>query len=275
MRFLALLFALSGSGCSSLLYYPDRTLHHEPAKIGLKPEEVYFESKAGPQLFAWYFRNRVGERPRGVVVQFHGNGENLSSHYLSLAWVLDHGYDLLAFDYQGYGRSEGTPSPEGTVRDGEAALELAARRAGAGVPIHVYGQSLGGAIALRTILDNKGKYPVHSVVVEGSFASYRRVARDVMSRAILTWPFQWMAWIVMSDKHAPERDLEKLSPIPLLVIHGAKDSTIPLSLGENLFERSRPPKKMVIVPEGKHLDAHFLDQGKWRKEVLAFWKGKP
>lgn len=268
MRLIPLLLLLSG--CSSLLYYPDRMLHHEPAKLGLKPEEVFFTSKAGPKLFAWYFRNRVSPKPKGVVVQFHGNGENLSSHYLSLAWVLDHGYDLLAFDYQGYGRSEGSPSPEGTVKDGEAALELARSRSSA--PLLVYGQSLGGAIALRTVIESKGRIPVKAVVVEGSFASYQGMARDVMSRAVVTWPFQWMAWIVMSDAHAPDPVLSELSPVPLLVMHGTLDATVPVKFGKELFERAPEPKRFVEVPEGKHLDLHFLENGRWHQPVLQFWK---
>src|SRR5690606_22141072 len=113
---------------------------------------VFFKAKNGNQLFGWYFKNRKGVSPKATVVFFHGNAENLSSHYLSLAWLVDYPYDFFIFDYQGYGRSHGDPSPQKTVEDGIAALELMNERA-PGRPLIVFGQSLGGAIALRTVVE--------------------------------------------------------------------------------------------------------------------------
>lgn len=256
------------SGCSGLLYYPSRQLFYPPEKFGLKPEEVHFESKAGAKLFGWYFQNRAKKTPKALVVFYHGNAENISSHYLNTYWLLEHGYDLFAFDYQGYGRSEGTPSPRGTVEDGEAALEWAVKRA-PGVPIVIFAQSLGGAIGLRNAIDMKDKIPLRFVAVDSTFRSYRTVARRVMARGWLTWPFQWLGWLVMSDAVAPKGEIAKLAPVPLLVIHGDADQVVEFANGEDVFAEAAEPKEFWRVPGGQHTDV-FSRQSEtnWRYRFL-------
>ncbi len=257
---------LALSGCSSLFYYPSRALLHDPKTIGIEPEEIFFPSADGTKLFAWHLKHRKGAA-KGLILQYHGNAENLSSHYLNLAWLLDEGYDLITFDYRGYGRSEGEPTQEGTVADGAAALRLARKLAGK-LPLIVYGQSLGGAIALRNVIDLKNEVPVAFVVIESSFSSYQEVAQKIMKRNIFTWPFQWLPYLVVSDKWAPDDKIGEISPIPLLVIHGDADPTVPYSLGEEIYELAKEPKEFWPIPGGGHLDIYFLDKGKYRGEFL-------
>src|SRR4051812_3784255 len=104
--------ALSCTGCSSLLYQPSREQIYEPTKLGLEqPEDRFFPSTDGTLLHAWYFRSDPKKQPKALIAFFHGNGENLSTHFASLAWILPFGYDFMIFDYRGYGRSQGDPSP--------------------------------------------------------------------------------------------------------------------------------------------------------------------
>jgi fermentation-respiration switch protein FrsA (DUF1100 family) len=265
-KIVLLLTVLLLEGCTGLFYFPDRTLLHDPKTLGLTPQEIFFPSADGTKLFAWHLRHKKG-KAKGLILQYHGNAENLSSHYLNLVWLLDEGYDLLVFDYRGYGRSEGDPSQDGTVMDGEAALRLAHKTAG-NLPLIVYGQSLGGAIALRNVIDLKKEIPIRAVVIESSFASYQRVAQKVLKRGILTWPFQWLPYLVISNSRAPGDDVKYISPIPLLVIHGTEDKVVDYSLGEMLYESAREPKEFWSVEGAGHLDLYFLEKGKYRAEFL-------
>ncbi len=253
------------SGCSSLLYYPSRNLHYDPARLNLKPEEVFFPSKNGSKLFGWYFKSP--KKSIGTVVFFHGNAENISSHYLNVVWMLEHGLDLFAFDYQGYGRSEGEPSPEKTVQDGIAALEWAHAR-NPDLPLVVFGQSLGGAIALRTVIESKNHLPIRYVAVDSTFPSYRSMARQVLSRNIFTWPFQWMGWLFMSDTFAPDGRIGEISPIPMLVIHGTQDQLVEFKMGERVFAEAREPKEFWRISGGGHTDIFSLQSPTYKTKFI-------
>lgn len=263
--FLSIVLCSSLAGCSGLLYYPSRQLYYPPEKFGLEPEEVSFASKAGPKLFGWYFRNSADQEAKAIIVFYHGNAENMTSHYANVRWLLEHGYDLFTFDYQGYGRSEGSPSPEGTVADGEAALEWASSRFPK-TPIVIFGQSLGGAIALRNAIDMKDKVALRFVAVDSTFPSYRSMGRAVMARSLLTWPFQWLGWLLMSDGAAPDGDIGKIAPVPLLVIHGDEDSVVEFEHGEEVFRQAGEPKEFWRIPGGKHTDVFLRDE--YRKKFL-------
>lgn len=254
---IGLLFLFTAQGCSSFFYYPTRQLYYDPQRFGLKPEEVQFSSANGSSLFGWYFKNTRKLPPKAVVVFYHGNAENLSTHYLNLIWLLDHPYDFFIFDYQGYGRSEGSPSPERTVQDGEAALRLIHKR-NPNLPIVVFGQSLGGAIALRNAIDLKPEIPLRLVVVDSTFPSYRSMARKALSRNFLTWPIQWLGWLLVTDSHAPKGEIHKISPSPLLVIHGTNDKVVEFEFGERIFAEAAEPKEFWTVPQGHHTDV-FAD----------------
>lgn len=265
---LSISFCILMSSCSSFLYYPSRQLLVPPERYGLKPEEVHFSSKQGPQLFGWYFKNRAKKDPKAIVVFYHGNGENLSSHYLSLLWLLEHQYDFFIFDYQGYGRSEGSPSPEGTVLDGEAALDWVHTKYPS-KPIVIFAQSLGGAVALRNAIDLKNKYPLKFIAVDSTFSSYRSAARRTLAKHWITWPLQWLGWLVMSDAFAPGKEVDKISPVPLLIFHGDKDPIIELAQGEEIFKNAKDPKEFVLVPGGEHTDAFMREDPIYRNLFLT------
>ncbi len=250
------------SSCSSLLYYPTRSLHFDPARLELKPEEVYFPSKNGNKLFGWYFSQ---PKPKGLIILFHGNAENLSSHYLSVVWLLKHGYNLFVFSYQGYGRSEGSPNPRNTVEDGIAALEWAKQK---NLPVAVIAQSLGGAIAMRSLVEMPDRTFVKYFVVDSSFLSYRAMARRVMSRSLLTWPLQWLGWLVMSDTWAPQDRVSEISPIPMLVIHGENDPVVEFEMGEEIFAHSKEPKEFWKIPRGGHTDIFTIQPESYKKDFL-------
>jgi fermentation-respiration switch protein FrsA (DUF1100 family) len=255
------------SSCSRALYYPSPQLIYDPARFGVKPDEVTFHSRNGAELSGWYFHNRLRKKPEATIVFFHGNAENISSHYLNLLWLLDYPFDFFIFDYQGYGSSEGDPSPEKTVQDGMAALEWAHAQAPER-PLVVLGQSLGGAIGLRAAFEEKDKLPIQFIAVDSTFASYRSVARSVMSNHWITWPFQWIGWLVMSDKWAPTGYIEKLSPIPLLQIHGKKDPVVSFELGEALFAEAKEPKEFWAIENGHHTDIFNAQNSEYKQRFL-------
>lgn len=275
-RYFFLFFLLlSLSGCSSLLFYPTRGMHYDPAKSGHVPEDVHFSSADSTPLHGWYFHHtatcaKKNSCPaKATLVFFHGNGENLSSHYLSLLWMLKHGYDFFIFDYRGYGRSGGEAnSIPLAVADGQAALRWARARIGPEQPLVVFAQSLGGAIGAYATYAELSNVKPAAIVLDSTFSSYKKVGQKVLQRSFFTWPFQWLSYLVLSDAYASKNILDKLSPTPLLVIHGDKDRVVEFELGEKVFSLAQNPKEFWRIPDGQHTDVFFTAGGRYQKDFL-------
>lgn len=271
----ALFFMLfAGSSCSSPLYYPSFERLDSPERFGLSSERVQLEPSPGVAIFGDYISAPKATAPKptqGIFVFFHGNGENRTSHFAALHWLPSEGYDYFIFDYQGYGDSTGEPTPEGTVRDGIAALRWAHARARAHkppLPLIVFGQSLGGAVAARALIELKGEIPVTLLVLDSTFLSYRAAMRSVMSQRWFTWWLQPLSLLLASDTWAPKERIRELQGVPTVVIHGQRDAVIDYSLGRELFEQAAEPKEFWSIPTGEHIDAFWRHDGIYRKRLL-------
>jgi pimeloyl-ACP methyl ester carboxylesterase len=235
--------------CSGLLYYPDHVMYVEEEFMQFKPADTVLKIKSGGEIHGWYFS--APSKPKAVIVFFHGNGQNRTSHIVDVYWLIKEGYDIFALEYPGYGETDGSPTPENTVESGHAALKYVAEK-NPGLPIIVYGQSLGGAVALRTVIDMKKEIPISMVVVQGTFTSYKRVAKKVMARSWITWPIQWLGPAVLSDEFAPGDRVKELAPIPLVILHDRFDPVVPYAMGEELFAKASEPKEFWTLETHRH-----------------------
>ncbi len=265
-----LLVALATARCSSLTYLPAQKLPYtNPDKFKYKPQDVFFMAADDTILHGWYFKSPV--RPaKATILLFHGNAQNLTTHFFNLYWAIEQGFDYFIFDYRGYGSSEGKATPAGTIQDGLAALDWIDKHKDPKTKTVIYGQSLGGAIALRVACDTADTSKYDMVILDSTFSSYRSVARSILSRVWFMWPFQWIGWLVMNDTYAPKNCAAQISPRPLLVIHGTKDQTIDFTLGEKIYRDARAPKEFWRVEDGRHTDFLFRDNGRFQND-FASW----
>jgi fermentation-respiration switch protein FrsA (DUF1100 family) len=119
----------------------------------------------------------------------------------------------------------------------------------------VFGQSLGGSIAVYNVAHSPYRQHIRALAVESAFAGYRQIAREKLADFWLTWPLQYpLSWTV-SDAYSPSDAVAGVSPIPLLVIHGDRDAIVPLHHGQRLYELAREPKQLWVVPGGGHIQA--------------------
>lgn len=265
---LPLLLLLGGcSGCSGVFLQPDRALHARPEQVGAEWEEARFAAADGTPLTGLWLPARPGPG-KGVLVHFHGNAENMTSHFLFVWWLTLEGWDVLAFDYRGYGASGGEKSLAGAVEDGAAALAYARGRA-AGRPLAVVGQSLGGALALAS-LEKDGGEGVRALILDSTFSSYRAIARDKLSQLWLTWPLQWPLSFLFGGPPAPERLAARRKPIPLLMFHGKDDPVVPFYLGKRLFDAAAGPKELVEVEGGGHTAAFGARRAEHQARIVSF-----
>lgn len=243
------------TGCTHVFYQPDRLMYYPPKKLGFEPRQIDFRSGDGTKLVAWYFPPVGKVKPKGTIIQFHGNAENISSHYTSLVWLTKLGYALFAFDYRGYGGSEGEPSPEGVYKDGMAALDKAWELR-VGRRFIVFGQSLGGAIAARAFDDFGHRGETSLVVLDSTFSSYKRVARRVLASHWVTWVLSPLAHVLVSDRFSSEEALGRLRT-RLLVIHDQRDPAVPFACGEEVFAEAvnASKKEFWKLSDGRHIEA--------------------
>ena len=240
-----LLFGLLACCADGLFYHPNATVYATAAAYGPDVEEVSFAAPDGPRQHGWWM-SADGDS-RGTVVYCHGNAANLTLHARYVAWLPSRGYDVLLFDYRGYGKSEGSVTRAGTVADAVAAIDFALARDPDRVV--VFGHSLGGAVRLRAAAERPA---VRGVVAESTFSNYREIA------AIKVPWISWLVPFVVSAGSDPDEVLDALPPAPVFVIHGERDHIVPVEVGERLFERAREPKLLWKVPEARHMSPWAL-----------------
>lgn len=252
--------------CGHVFYQPIKGALFAPERVGLAPEEVWLTSADGTKLLAWAFR---APNPKGTILQFHGNAENMSSHFLNLAWVLKEGFDLLVFDYRGYGFSEGTPDRAGVHADGLAALAwaLADHRARKTKHLIVFGQSLGGAVAARAVAEFPDADKISLLVQDSTFGSYQGIAAAKLGGRVWLWPFYPLAFLAVDDELASAPVMASLR-VPVLGIHAPNDAVVPYRLGRTNFAQVRTRKWWWKLPTGQHTDVFHHAEGAYRRKFI-------
>lgn len=269
-----LLFAILGQSCSHVFYQPSPKHFVDPAQFKLKYEDVYFESKDGTKLHGWFFRAKDA-KPKGTIVQFHGNAQNISTHFFSLIWLIDHGYNLFTFDYRGYAKSEGKPTQAGIYLDALAAMDKARdyNQLNGNGKFVIYGQSTGGAIALRAIPDFKYYADIDLIVMDSAFSSYQDIAFDKLTDRWFLYPISPLAYVLVSDAYAADKVFKKITK-PTLVIVGQKDPVVPQKLGKVIYKGIKTKEKWLWkLPNGSHIDAYHHEQGIYRQKFVDFLEG--
>jgi uncharacterized protein len=208
---------------------------------GLEFEDVHFAASDGVKLHGWYFDH---PEPRAHVVYCHGNGidvSHLGMEMRALSRMQD--IAIFAFDYRGYGRSEGRPSEAGLYRDAAAAQQWLAQRAGlAPEDVVLMGRSLGGAVAVDTAVAHGAR----ALILERTFPSVPDVAAG-----IYWWlPVRW----IMRNRFEAVKKIPQYKG-PLLQSHGTADTIVPFAQGKRLFEAAGSShKRFVVLHNTEHND---------------------
>lgn len=229
-----------------------------PQTFGVAAEDVWFRSADGTALHGWWMPSK---RARGTVLFCHGNAGNISSQIAAYRYLQRFRLNVFAFDYRGYGRSEGRPSEAGVLADAHAAHDLLGERFEIDDSrLVVYGHSLGGAIAVDCAVHR----PAAGLVVQSSFTDTREVARERFG----SLPVHWIAL-----RRFRSIDKVKDLTLPKLIIHGTEDGTIGHSIGERLYEAAAEPKQWVSVPRAGHSDVHRHGGLALRRALRKFFRG--
>lgn len=215
-----------------------QTLRTAPAAAGFpEAEEHVLTTEDGEKVIVWHVPARPGH---AVVMHFPGNGDYLAGLVDRFRDITSNGTGLVALSYRGYAGSSGRPSEQGLLRDAAAAYAFAAARYQPD-RIVVWGFSLGSGVAIALA----AVQPVGKLILEAPYTSIT----DLAAAVIPIMPLRW----VMRDQFRSDERIARVTA-PLLIMHGARDATIPISFGERLFALAHEPKQFVRFPDGGHND---------------------
>lgn len=256
-------------GCSGWLFYPEPGQPLTPQAAGLEYRDVQLSAADGTQLHGWWLPAKPGVPVKGTVLHLHGNGGNLAWHLGGSYWLPEQGYQVLMLDYRGYGLSAGEPSLPAVYGDIEAAFTwLQQAPEVQGKPLVLLGQSLGGAMAVHYLAEYPARRAqLQALVLDGTPANYRDVARNVLGNAWLTWPFQVpLSWMV-PEADSAQYAMPQLAGLPVLIFQSIDDQVVPLASGITLYKTALPPRVLQLT-RGAHVET-FNEQA-WREVMLLY-----
>lgn len=228
------------------IFEPTLELQSTPERVGLVAEEFYIPSgtkdEAG-KLFSWWIPSDNPDAP--TMLYLHGNDKNVGqARNLEYARSLHvQGYNVLMIDYRGYGNSTGGPPSEAKIyEDAESAWNYLTKQRGI-APGHlfIYGHSLGGAIAIELAVQHP---EAAGIIEESSFTSMPAIASAT--------GYGYMPTEVLIHQRFDSLSKMPKLKIPLLIIHGTWDKTVPWQMGQQLYEAAHQPKTIALIKGGAH-----------------------
>ena len=187
-----------------------------------------------------------------TVLYSHGNGEDLGDVRLRLSQIQAIGVNVFAYDYRGYGTSQGSASEQGAYQDIDAAYRyLTTTLKQPPNRIIVYGRSVGSGPSI----DLATRQAVAGLVVESGFTSVFRIITHIP-----LFPF---------DKFP---NINKIGAVrsPVLFIHGTRDRTIPFQHGQALFDRANQPKTFLTIDGADHNDVDQIAGERYTQTLRTF-----
>jgi len=221
-------------------------------------EDVLFQSKGGKKLHGFYFRQ--ASSPFTILFS-HSNWGNVNEWSAVTERLLGSGASVFAYDYRGYGLSEGKPSLSGICQDGLAAYDYLVKVAKVDpATIILFGGSLGTGVSCEIA----SQRPCAGIILHAAFSSLRALVIKLMP------PTRFLPNLLF---FRPEMDNARLLAkvkTPLLILHGEYDEMAPTSQAETLLEASASPtKNLVILPGASHMQTDTQD-GLFQKALASF-----
>jgi len=272
VRCLVMLVLLGSNGCAwldshqrQLIYRP--TIGAPANFTGLRlGDERYFVSMPNrhglpQQLAIWWLPHATPDAP--TLLYLHGTFRNLFGNLHKIDALREAGFSVLAVDYRGWGESSAiTPSEQSIMADAQLAWsELTRYQPNASKRV-IYGHSMGSGVAVNLASQLGSPTDYGGLVLESAFTSFDDVAHAS----------GWLASLVNRFNRERFASIEKISRVqaPLLMLHGTRDDTIPIRLGEQLFATANNPKQWLAIDGAAHSDLNLVNPALYQTTLRGF-----
>lgn len=238
-----LLMAFALKFADRIIFQPQTPFYKDDISV------IKIESENGEKISANYFKN---EEAKFTILFSHGNAEDLGTAEDFLIELNKAGFAVFAYDYRGYGTSDGFPSEENSYKDIESAYEYLIQELKTPAnKIIIHGRSLGGAVSI----DLASKNECGGLIVESSFVSAFRVMTGYK--------------ILPFDKFESIKKIKNVK-CPVLFTHGKNDSLIPIWHSDALFEEANKPKFKFYVEKANHNDVFQISRDSYLRAIQDF-----
>lgn len=229
----------------SLIYFPFHDVPSPEAMELTGVETVSLRTEDGLSLAGWFVASPT-VASSGTVIVFNGNAGNRAYRAPLAAGLVDSGYQVLLFDYRGYGGNEGAPSETGLLADARAARAYLVSRPDVDATRLIYfGESLGSGVAVALAAEHQPA----ALVLRSPFTSLADVGR-------FHYPFLPVRWL-LKDRFASIDAIGRVAS-PVLVIAGERDRIVPVDQSRRLFDAIRGPREIEIIEGADHNDLALL-----------------
>ena len=228
-----------------LIFLPPPSTYQDTKEI------IKLTSEDGTKLSAIHLLNPDAKY---TILHAHGNASDLGMIKPRMEELRDIGLNVLAYDYRGYGTSEGKPSEQNAYKDIDTAYNYLTKELK--IPpqkIILFGRSVGGG----STTDLAVRKPVAGLITESTFTSIFKVKVPIK--------------ILPFDKFP---NLEKIKQVkcPVLIMHGKLDEVVPFNHGEKLFKQAPSPKLSLWIEDGKHNNFPYAAGERYTKILKEFIK---
>jgi fermentation-respiration switch protein FrsA (DUF1100 family) len=227
----------------SMIFLPQPSSYQDTKDI------LKLKTRENQQISAVYLSNPTAKY---TILYIHGNAEDLGDIQEILEKLRNLGFSVFAYDYRGYGTSQGTPTEKYAYEDIDTAYNYLTKNLKINPEqIIVFGRSVGGGSAV----DLASRKPIAGLIIESTFTSAFRV--------VIPFP------ILPFDKF---NNLDKIKKVkcPVLVMHGKLDDIIPFEHSEKLFAAVNSPKLFLGIENANHNDFFDVAGEKYGKSLLEF-----
>jgi len=243
-----------------------------PETFNLNYEEIILKTRDNVRLKAWFIPNNKTNK---AVIITHGYPFD-KNNIIQATYFLASRFNIFLFDFRYFGESEGRYTTAGykEVNDFLAAVQFLKDKNFTN--IGAIGFSLGAAVILRA-----NSPDIKAIVSDSSYANLDKMVERsyYIFPGIFKLPFVYLTRLyariflkINTKDMSPLNDIKKIK-VPILFIHGEKDTQIPLENTLLLYEASNKNKtKLWVVPKVDHGMAHFYYQKEYEEKIIKFFE---
>jgi pimeloyl-ACP methyl ester carboxylesterase len=251
---------------------PDFQINYQDEKIPISGSDEYIHgwwiSAPSPQerfLTIPHEPVRILKSPK-VILYFCGAAGNKGyyNHVARLQGLRQLGFAILVIDYRGFGASKGNfPSESQLYADSQIAWDYLVKvRQILPKQIVIYGESLGGAVAVNLAVKNPA---ARALIVQSSFT---RMSEEIKHR---DWLWLFPINLLLTEKFDSLAKVRSLK-IPVLFIHGTADTVVPVKMSQQLYNAAPEPKQLLLVPGGEHFRIYQSGSSSYLQAIEKFMK---